>query len=141
MSPAGATVSSGSVNEAVSLILLYVNDPAAYAALTAAAADVPDVSIPEGAVTYTAEGKGLTGTFPVTVSVDENGAITGLELGEASTPQDAAFLNQVKDNAAFLAQFIGKTGSVDEAAIDVVTGATASSKGVISAVNEALKNQ
>ncbi|MBQ9197142.1 MAG: RnfABCDGE type electron transport complex subunit G [Clostridia bacterium] len=133
----GATVSSSSVNSAVSKVLLFVNDPAAYAAQAAAEADVPDVAIPEGADTFTAQGKGLTGTFDVTISVDENAAVTGIEVGDPSTADDAPFLGQVKDNARFLAQFIGTAGNVAEADIDLVTGATISSKGVISAVNAA----
>ena len=133
----GATISSSSVNGAVSKILLYVNDPAAYAALTAAEADVPDVSIPDGAATYTATGKGLTGTFDVTISVDENAAVTGIEVGDASIETDVPFLGQVKDNARFLAQFIGTAGNVKAEDIDLVTGATISSNGVIDAVNKA----
>ena len=133
----GATVSSKSVNEAVSKVLLYANDPAAYAALADAEADVPDVAIPEGAQTWTATGKGLTGTFDVTISVDENAAVTGIEVGDASTVDDAPFLGQVKDNAKFLAQFIGTAGNVNAADLDLVTGATISSKGVVSAVNKA----
>ena len=133
----GATVSSSSVNSAVSKILMYVNDPAAYAALTAAEADVPDVSIPEGAATWTAKGKGLTGEFDVTIGVDENAVITGIEVGDASSEMDVPFLGQVKDNARFLAQFVGASGNVDAAGIDLVTGATISSKGVVDAVNAA----
>ena len=134
---AGATVSSSSVNSAVSKVLLFVNDPAAYAAQAAAEADVPDVSIPEGAETFTAQGSGLTGTFDVTISVDENAAVTGIEVGEASSEMDAPFLGQVKDNARFLAQFIGTAGSVAADSIDTVAGATVSSNGVIDAVNKA----
>ena len=134
---AGATVSSSSVNGAVSKVLLFVNDPAAYAAEAAAEADVPEVGIPEGAETFTEQGKGLTGTFDVTISVDENAAITGIAVGDASTPDDVPFLGQVKDNAKFLAQFIGRNNLVAEGDIETVTGATISSKGVIAAVNRA----
>ena len=133
----GATITSKAVNDAVNMILLYVNDPAAFAAQMAAAADVPDVSIPEGAQTYTAEGKGLTGTFDVTISVDENAAVSGIQVGDASTDMDAPFLNNVKDNAVFLAQFLGRTGPVDAAEIDLVSGATISSQGLVEAVNKA----
>ena len=134
---AGATVSSSSVNGAVSKVLLFVNDPAAYAAEAAAEADVPEVGIPEGAETFTEQGKGLKGTFDVTISVDENAAITGIAVGDASTPDDVPFLGQVKDNAKFLAQFIGRNNLVAEGDIETVTGATISSKGVIAAVNRA----
>ena len=133
----GATITSTAVNDAVNLLLLYVNDRAAYEAQLADAPEEVDVSIPAGAQTWTAKGKGLTGDFDVTIAVDENAAVTGIEVGDASTAEDAAFLGQVKNNNAFLAQFIGTTGSLDAAAMDTVTGATISSKGVISAVNKA----
>ena len=133
----GATITSTAVNDAVNLLLLYVNDPAAYAAQLADAPEEVDVSIPADAQTWTAKGKGLTGDFDVTIAVDENAAVTGIAVGDASTAEDAAFLGQVKNNNAFLAQFIGTTGNIDAGAIDTVTGATISSKGVISAVNKA----
>jgi len=133
----GATITSNAVNDAVNMILLYVNDPEAFAAQIAAAGDAPDVSIPEGAETWTAEAKGLTGTFDVTISVDENAAVSGIRVGDASADTDAPFLSQVKDNAAFLSQFIGTTGNVSAADIDAVAGATISSNGVVEAVNKA----
>lgn len=133
----GATITSTAVNDAVNLLLLYVNDRAAYEAQLADAPEEVDVSIPAGAQTFTAVGKGLTGTFDVTIAVDENAAVTGIEVGDASTAEDGAFLGQVKNNNAFLAQFIGTAGNIDAASIDTVTGATISSNGVISAVNKA----
>ena len=133
----GATITSTAVNDAVNLLLLYVNDRAAYEAQLADAPEEVDVSIPAGAQTWTAKGKGLTGTFDVTIAVDENAAVTGIEVGDASTAEDGAFLGQVKNNNAFLAQFIGTAGNIDAASIDTVTGATISSNGVISAVNKA----
>ena len=133
----GATITSTAVNDAVNLLLLYVNDRAAYEAQLADAPEEVDVSIPAGAQTWTAKGKGLTGTFDVTIAVDENAAVTGIEVGDASTAEDGAFLGQVKNNNAFLAQFIGTAGNINAASIDTVTGATISSNGVISAVNKA----
>ena len=89
----------------------------------------------------TAQGKGLTGEFPVNVTVDANNAIVKVELGESSTDMDASFLNMVKTDANYLNQFVGKTAPVDEAAIDVVAGATVSSKAVVAAVNAAFASQ
>ena len=96
-----------------------------------------DVSIPEGAVTATASAKGLTGKFDVTIGVDENGAVNGIEIGDADSDADAAFLSQVSGNNAFLSQFIGTTGNVSAEGLDLVTGATISSRGVVDAVNKA----
>ena len=89
----------------------------------------------------TAQAKGLTGEFPVNVTVDESNAIVKVELGDSSTDTDASFLNMVKTDANYLNQFVGKTAPVDEASIDVVAGATVSSKAVVAAVNAACASQ
>ena len=133
----GATITSTAVNDAVNMILLYVNDPAAFAAQMASMPEEIDVSIPEGAVIATASAKGLTGKFDVTIGVDENGAVNGIEIGAADNDADAAFLGQVSSNNAFLSQFIGTTGNVSAEGLDLVTGATISSRGVVDAVNKA----
>ena len=131
----GATITSTAVNDAVNLILLYVNDPAAYAAQQSA--EPVNVGIPEGAQAYTAQAKGLTGTFPVSISVDEQGMVSGIAVEDSESANDAAFVQRVQNDTAFLSQFIGQTAPFDEAAIDTVTGATVSSKAVIAAVNQA----
>ena len=74
-------------------------------------------------------------------AVDESNAIVKVELGESSTDTDAGFLNMVKTDANYLNQFVGKTAPVDEASIDVVAGATVSSKAVVAAVNAAFASQ
>lgn len=127
---AGATFTRRGIAEAVNQAL-----EAAVAAgdvVTAPATPAPKPA----AVTYTAEGRGLTGTFPVTVTV-ENGEVIAVEVGDASTEMDKPFLNTVKANMDFLAQFLGTKGNVNLEAIDTVTGATVSSRGVVDAVNEA----
>ena len=124
---AGATVSSKAVVAAVNAAC--ENLPKAEPAAEEATGTV-----------LTAQGKGLTGEFPVNVTVDESNAIVKVELGESSTDTDASFLNMVKTDANYLNQFIGKTAPVDEASIDVVAGATVSSKAVVAAVNAACEN-
>ncbi len=124
---AGATVSSKAVVAAVNAAC--ENLPKAEPAAEEAAGTV-----------LTAQGKGLTGEFPVNVTVDESNAIVKVELGDSSTDTDASFLNMVKTDANYLNQFVGKTAPVDEASIDVVAGATVSSKAVVAAVNAACEN-
>ena len=82
--------------------------------------------------------KGQTGTFDVTVTLDESGAVKNVTLGEASTNEDKYFLGSVKASDTFLAQFVGKSGRIDESEIDTVSGATVSSRGVLDAVNTVL---
>ena len=89
----------------------------------------------------TAQAKGLTGEFSVNVTVDANNAIVKVELGDSSTDMDAGFLAKAKEDANYLNQFVGKTAPVDEASIDVVAGATVSSKAVVAAVNAAFASR
>ena len=117
-----------------------VSSKAVVAAVNAACENLPKVepAAEESTGTVlTAQAKGLTGEFPVNVTVDENNAIVKVELGDSSTDMDAIFLGLVKNNVNYLNQFIGKTVPVDEASIDVVAGATVTSKAVIAAVNTA----
>ena len=121
-----------------------VSSKAVVAAVNAACENLPkaEPAAEETAGTVlTAQAKGLTGEFPVNVTVDESNAIVKVELGESSTDMDASFLNMVKTDANYLNQFVGKTAPVDEASIDVVAGATVSSKAVVAAVNAAFASQ
>ena len=61
-----------------------------------------------------------------------------MEPGEPSTYMDAPFLKIVKDSETFLPQFVGKSGGIAEADVDMVTGATTSSRAIVNAVNEIL---
>ncbi len=131
----GATITSTAVNDAVNLILLYVNDPAAYAAQQSA--EPVDVSIPEGAQAYSAQAQGMTGEFPVSISVDEQGLISGIEIGESASATDTSFVQRVQGDTDFLSQFVGSAAPFDADAGDPVTGATVSSKAVVAAVNKA----
>ena len=120
-----------------------VSSKAVIAAVNAACENLPKAEPAEEAAgtVLTAQGKGLTGEFPVNVTVDENNAIVKVELGDSSTDMDAGFLNMVKTDANYLNQFVGKTAPVDEASIDVVAGATVSSKAVVAAVNAAFASR
>ena len=117
-----------------------VSSKAVVAAVNAACENLPEAEEATGTV-LTAQGKGLTGEFPVNVTVDANNAIVKVELGDSSTDMDAGFLAKVKEDANYLNQFVGKTAPVDEASIDVVAGATVSSKAVVAAVNAAFASQ
>ncbi len=124
----GATTSSKGVLDAVNSLL-----PEAPAAEAHAEEAAP--AEPEGT---RVEASGLTGTFEVTVAQDENGAVTGVVIGDTSSDMDAPYLATVKESDTFLGQFIGKNSKIAESDIDMVTGATTSSKGVLDAVNSLL---
>ena len=80
--------------------------------------------------TYTAEAHGMWGTIPVTVTVSEN-AIESIEVGENN---ETAGLRQWPMN--IIPQEIIESQSL---AVDTVTGATVTSRGIISAVEDCLK--
>ena len=141
----GATVSSkaviAAVNQAYNAAMGIAEPTAAPTAEPTEVPAQPTVAEPAEGTVVSAQGKGLTGEFPVNVTVDENNAIVKVELGDSSTDMDAGFLAKVKEDANYLNQFVGKTAPVDEASIDVVAGATVSSKAVVAAVNAAFASQ
>ena len=84
--------------------------------------------------------KGQTGKFKVTVSLDENGAVAAIVIGETDSEADKPYLSAVKESETFLSQFIGKTGVISAEDIDTVSGATVSSNAVLDAVNTVLNS-
>ncbi|MBR5232327.1 MAG: FMN-binding protein, partial [Clostridia bacterium] len=113
---AGATASSNGIIEAVNKVV--VEAPAAEEAK---------------GTEYRVSGQGFTGTINVMVTVAEDGTIQKVAIMGTDSEYDEAFVGMC-DKDAFLGQFVGKTIPVD--GIDTVAGATASSKGIIEAVNK-----
>lgn len=83
---------------------------------------------------------GYGGPIEVTVGVDKNGTITGINVGGSNFSETAGLGARVKEEA-FYGQFAGKTAPValtkDGGEIDAVTSATISSTAVKNAVNAA----
>ena len=127
----GATTSSNA-------IVAAVNEAAASAAPAAEAPKEEEKEAPAeeapAAEGVTVSAKGLTGSFPVTVALNDDGTVKAVSLGESDSENDKAFLAMV-NNEAFLGQFAGKAAPVE--GIDAVTGATTSSNAIVAAVNEA----
>ncbi len=111
---AGATVTSKAVIEAVNAAL-------------------PAVEVAPAGTAYEGTAKGFQSDVKVTVYADEAGAITGIKVDSAN--ETNGFGTRCAEDEAFLAQFIGKTAPVE---VDVLAGATVTSKAVIEAVNAAL---
>ncbi len=128
----GATTSSNA-------IVAAVNEAAASAAPAAEAPKEEEKEAPAeeapAAEGITVSAKGLTGSFPVTVTLNEDGTVKAVTLGESDSENDKPFLAMV-NNEDFLNQFAGKAAPVE--GIDAVTGATTSSNAIVAAVNEAL---
>lgn len=82
---------------------------------------------------------GFGGPIELTVGVDDNGTITGVNVGGAGFAETAGLGAKTKD-AAFTSQFTGGDASValtkDGGTIDAVTSATISSAAVTDGVRE-----
>lgn len=87
-----------------------------------------------GESSYGASGQGYRGPVYAAVSFDENSAITALKVGDDAFAED---LGAGVKEPAFTSQFIGKIAPINDGDIDVIAGATTSSKAVVAAVNDA----
>ncbi|MBR2717872.1 MAG: FMN-binding protein [Clostridia bacterium] len=137
----GATVTSTAVVEAINTALAAA--PAAPVDATSAATDavsaataaateeVKEEDKEEAAAELTAAAPGFAGAdVGVTVTLDAEGNIATLTIDNS---QQVPPVCDLVDTDAFKGQFIGKKGPFEN--IDIVTGATFTSEGVIAAVN------
>ena len=105
----GATISSKAVIEAVNSL-----------------APTNEIAI------QTLRARGLSGLFDVNVALEENCLVKSVTLGDSDSEYDKPFLAQV-NTEKFLGQFKSKSLPITD--VDIVSGATISSKAVIEAVN------
>ena len=82
----------------------------------------------------TVDGTGYKGDLPVTVGIDSDGVITGISVDASG---ETAGVGAKTGSSDFTDRFKGLSGSADE--VDVITGASVSSRGVKNAVNLALE--
>ena len=136
----GATITSTAVVKGVNEALAALSG-APTAQPTAQPTPVPEATAaPEGR-TAKAVKDGYESPIEVVITVDEDGKILAMKVGENASFDETPGLGAKVKEDAFINQFIGKTGpfTVGEN-IDSVSGATFSSKGVVSAVNAALES-
>ena len=133
---AGATITSQAVVDAVNLALLYHSDPDA-AAASGMPVEIELPEIPADALTESASAQGFAGPVEAQITVDAAGTTLLLvEFGGESWAETNGFGSRVLE-PDFWFQFIGQPMPLDPAQIDVLTGATVTSKAAIVAVNEA----
>lgn len=127
----GATITSKAVINGVNNA---VTEIAAQAGLTVETApQVPEVTVADGK--YTASADGFGGPVAVTLALDENNAITSIEIGDkdfAETPGVGAKAQE----QAFKGQFIGKTLPIAQEDVDMISGATITSNAVLAAIDK-----
>ena len=129
----GATVTSNAIIDALKAVVLAAPEASATDMEETPAEEVAEVVVAEDKAN---EGKaqGFQSEVTVKVTVDENMAITGIEINSSNeTPN---FGTRCAEDEAFLAQFIGKTLPLES--IDVLSGATVTSNAVMAAINAAV---
>jgi len=128
----GATITSTAVVDAVNLVQAQLSGAAPVAAPAEEAAPVPAA----GENAKTASAQGFAGPVAVAVDLDETGAITAITIGDDSFAETPGFGAKALEDS-FKAQFIGKTLPLTDADVDMIAGATITSKAVIKALNAA----
>ena len=119
-------------NKKVSLSIRSLLEEAANAAEDEEYAEEPaaEAAPSEG---VTVQAKGLTGSFPVTVVLNDDGTVKAVTLGESDSESDKPFL-AIANSDDFLGQFVGKTAPFD--GIDTTGSATVSKTAILNAVSE-----
>ena len=80
--------------------------------------------------------QGFAGPVAVELTLDENGVITGIVIGDESFAETVGFGSNVQRDS-YTSQFIGKTLPLADGDIDAVTGATITSTAVLEAIKVA----
>lgn len=83
--------------------------------------------------------RGFQSEVTATILLDDRGAIRELRLDTSG--ETPGFGTRVMESERFISQFIGQTLPVDECKIDGVSGATVTSRAVVSAINAAEARQ
>lgn len=126
-----ATITSNAVVRAVNAVVENISEVAGFA-MQAQAAQAGQV----GENRYAATTKGFNGPVYVEILLGDDNAIAEIIIGDDSFAETPGYGTKVRETA-FSDQFIGKTPPLDEGDVDVVSGATISSRAVIDAVNTA----
>ncbi len=112
----GATITSSAVNGGINLAGKYI-------------ADLSGESSPN-----TASAQGFGGPVAVTLELDENGVITSIVIGDEYFNETEGYGKRALEEG-FSSQFIGMTPPLEMEDIDAISGATYTSKAVVSAIN------
>ncbi|MCR4876296.1 MAG: FMN-binding protein [Clostridiales bacterium] len=88
---------------------------------------------------YTASAQGFGGPVLVTLTLDENQAISSIEIGDANFAETPG-LGAKAQEEEFRNQFIGKKIPVSMEEIDAIASATVTTTAVVTAINEIAQN-
>ena len=138
---AGATITTTAVVTAINEIAENLNSDSAAPASEAPAEAKEEASADETAAakTYTASAQGFGGPVLVTLTLDENQAISSIEIGDANFAETPG-LGAKAQEEDFRKQFIGKKIPVSLEEIDAIASATITTTAVVTAINEIAEN-
>ncbi len=124
----GATFTSKAVVEAIN---------EAFASMSAAAPEAPEATTAPAAASGTVKGaaRGFMGEVAVEVTIEDN-AITALKIGNDEFKEIEGCGAKVLDEA-YAQRYIGKTLPLTDADVEIIAGATCTSKAVAAAINNA----
>ncbi len=94
------------------------------------------IGSPDTGRTANASVIGYGGPVLVRLTLDDQGAIAALEIGGVRMQETAGLGARVTEDG-FTAQFIGKTPPLSETDVELIAGATVSSRAALEAVNQA----
>ncbi|MBO2517094.1 MAG: hypothetical protein CW338_07485 [Clostridiales bacterium] len=129
----GATVTSKAVTGAVNSILLYVTDPDAYAAENAQVEE--SFERDELGIKVSASSQGMCGPVAVFMTVTDEGKIAKITIGDNDFCETEYF-GELALEPEFYNQFIGMSLPVSMDDVDAISGATITTRAVVTAIND-----
>ena len=133
---AGATITSNAVESAVNAALALSRGE--IEAIEPKEEPVTESAPAAEGTSYSASAQGFAGPVYVELTLDAEGKITAITIGDDAFAETAGFGAKAKE-PAFYEQFIGLSGAVELGKdVDAIAGATVTSEAVVKAVNEIL---
>ena len=120
---------TGAVND----ILLYANDPDAYAAAHTPVTETFERD--ELGTRVSASAQGMCGPVAVFMTVTDDGRIAKISIGDNDFCE-TEYLGELALEPEFYNQFIGMQLPVSMENVDAITGATITTRAVVNAIND-----
>ena len=97
---------------------------------------IPNAEFTDVTNVYTGEAQGFAGPVAVTFSLDEEGKIQGLTIGDSRFAETPSLGGKAQEEG-FAEKYTGKTLPLSDSDVEVISGATITSKAVAQAINDA----
>ena len=97
---------------------------------------IPNAEFTDVTNVYTGEAQGFAGPVAVTFSLDEEGKIQDLTIGDSRFAETPSLGGKAQEEG-FAEKYTGKTLPLSDSDVEVISGATITSKAVAQAINDA----